>query len=83
MQWGRTVNSVRVHLYINGTRQCFTGLAKGAARPMFEQFPEWDPNDTCTCSRCKERWFWLNKGAVQVPYEHVKRIRTARKTEKG
>ncbi len=76
LKWGRTQDSTRVHLVINGVRQCFTGLSRGNARPIIQEFPDWDIHDPDTCKICRERYYWLNKGAI--PAKPVKPVRAAK-----
>lgn len=72
MVWGRTAHSKRIHLIINGKRQCIIG--NGNPRPIIDYFPEWNPDDPLTCKNCRERYFWLMKGAKSV--EQIKQIKT-------
>jgi hypothetical protein len=62
MFWGRAKRSQRVHLFVNGKRQCMA--SRGTPWPAVDKFPEWDINDPDTCQRCKERYYWLMKGAI-------------------
>lgn len=66
LQWGRTKDSTRIHLVIDNKRQCFTGTSRGKPQPIIQVFPGWDKDDPLTCPVCRERYFWLSKGAVSV-----------------
>jgi hypothetical protein len=72
LQWGRSEYSKRVHLVINGKRQCIVG--NGKPGPIVDVFPAWNPEDPLTCHKCKERYFWLMKGAI--PFEPIEFIKT-------
>ena len=70
--WGRSGASARVHLFVDGTRQC---ISRGNPHPAIDIFPEWDIGDPDTCTKCKERHYWLEKGAIpiQTRQTHQKR----------
>ncbi|MDP3563813.1 MAG: hypothetical protein Q8R70_04925 [Methanoregula sp.] len=71
--WGHSLRSSRVHLFISGKRQCIS--SRGQQQQAYETFPDWDMEDPDTCKKCKERYYWLQKGAVPV----TRTTRTAQK----
>lgn len=65
--WGRSKCSTKVHLFIDGKRQCLMNC-RCHKEPLeaAEVFPNWDPKDPDTCTSCRERYRWFKKGAIPI-----------------
>jgi hypothetical protein len=74
LEWGHVRGRTRVHLFVDGKRQCIS--SRGTPREMDEVFPNWNPDDPLTCRKCRERHRWISKGAVPV-YQNDEHAETA------